>query len=111
MSRAKWLTMSGALLLISAPDARAETAVPMSGITSMWNAWYQDSLAIRTSATEASAGCPTTGVYVTDPQNPASKLIQPMIISAYMARRKVALTLDGCLMNSYPIIISVSVEP
>ena len=77
----------------------------------MWNAWSQDSLAVRTGAPEVSAGCSTTGVYVTDPQNPASRLIQPMIISAYMARRKIALTLSGCMMNSYPVIISVSVEP
>jgi hypothetical protein len=83
----------------------------MSEITSMWNAWSQDSLAVRTGAPEVSAGCPTTGVYVTDPQNPASRLIQPMIISVYMARRKIALTLSGCMMNSYPTIISVSVEP
>ena len=66
---------------------------------------------MRTNAPEVSAGYSTTGVYVTDPQNAASKLIQPIIISAYMARRKITLTLSGCPMNSYPTIISVRVEP
>ncbi|WP_153017843.1 hypothetical protein [Sphingobium sp. 22B] len=80
-------------------------------MTIMWNAWSQNALAVKTDAPETANGCPVSGVYVTDPQNPASRLIEPMIISAYMARRKIALTLSGCFQSTYPVIISVSVEP
>jgi len=104
--------MAFGLCLAAPQTALSQTGIPMADITSIWNAWSTDSLAVRTNAPEISNGCSTAGIYVTDPANPASRLIQSMIISAYMARRKIALTVSGCLLgNAHPIIISVSVEP
>ena len=80
-------------------------------MTGMWNSWNEHALAVKLDVPEVSAGCTTPGVYVTDPSSPASKLIEPILISAYMARRRIELALQGCYQNTYPRIISVWVEP
>jgi hypothetical protein len=104
--------VSAAIALVLVPHAtQAQTGTGMANMTSLWNAWNQSALAINLDIPEISAGCSTAGVYVTDPANPASKLIEPILLSAYMARRKVGLILQGCYQGSYPTIISVNVEP
>lgn len=51
----------------------------------------------------------TTGGYALDPANSGVKLNKSVLLSAFLAGRKVRLTLDGCVFDK-PKIISVSIE-
>jgi hypothetical protein len=51
----------------------------------------------------------TTGGYALDPKDTGTKLNESVLLSAYLAGKKVRLTLDGCVFNK-PRIISVSMS-
>jgi hypothetical protein len=51
----------------------------------------------------------TTAGYALDPKDPGVKVNESVLLSAFMAGKKVRLTLDGCVFNK-PRIISVTVS-
>jgi hypothetical protein len=51
----------------------------------------------------------TTGGYALDPQDSGVKLNEAVLLSAYLAGRKVSLNLDGCVFDK-PKIVSVSMS-
>jgi hypothetical protein len=51
----------------------------------------------------------TTGGYALDPKDNGTKLNESVLLSAYLAGKKVRLTLDGCVFSK-PRIISVSMS-
>jgi hypothetical protein len=51
----------------------------------------------------------TTGGYALDPKDPGTKLNEAVLLSAYLARKRVSLFLDGCVFGK-PRIVSVSMS-
>lgn len=54
--------------------------------------------------------CPIADGYMTDPADPGNQLFNSMLLSAFMANKRVRLTLDGCT-GLRPGIISVQILP
>lgn len=97
-------------LALMVPGQLSAASVVTSGkITKVWNEWGANSMAVTTTAPVVGNGCVHTSNYVTDPTNANNQMIQPMLLSAYMAGKNISLVIDGCRGND-SIIISVMIE-
>jgi len=56
------------------------------------------------------SSCSRTDAYMTDPATPGVDLFNSMLLSAYMANKRVRLTVDGC-HELRPRIIGVTILP
>jgi hypothetical protein len=52
--------------------------------------------------------CPVADGYITDPADSGNQLFNSMLLSAYMANKRVRLTIDGCA-GLRPRIIAVEI--
>ena len=85
--------------------------IPEGYITWMSGGWVGAHLRVRTDAAFANPdNCTYTDGYVTEPADSGSVLFNSMLLSAYMSRRKISLTIDGCTLQR-PRIIGVIVLP
>lgn len=87
------------------------TMTANGNITLLKGGWSNSSMVVQLDIPFANpAGCPWTDFYEVSYQEPGNALFTSMLLSAYMARRKIALTLDGCT-NSRPRVIGVDILP
>ncbi len=90
----------------------APTATEEGFITFASGGWVNPSMLVRLGVTSFTnpASCPATDGYLTDPADPGHELFNSMLLSAYLAKRRVQLTIDGCTVGR-PRIIAVAILP
>ena len=103
--------IAGAALLPAAAQA-APADTTYGYITFMYGGWTIAYLRVQTDfAFTNPQGCSLTDGYIVDPADAGSTLFSSMLLSAYMAHRKVSFTIDGCAGAGRPHIIAVAVSP
>lgn len=106
------LTAICLLMLAPYSAGAAPTSTNEGYVTFMEGGWVSASLRVQLSSgnnTNPSA-CSILDGYTTDPSDSGYQLFNSMLLSAYLANRKVRLTIDGCV-SGRPRIISVVILP
>ncbi len=98
--------------LQSTPSLAAPTNTEVGYIGYMVGGWINSNVSVQLANLPNinPASCPIADGYVTDPADPGNQLFNSMLLSAFMASKRVRLTLDGCAVLR-PRIIAVEILP
>ncbi|MEA1676761.1 hypothetical protein [Nitrospirillum sp. BR 11163] len=101
------------IAMMSMSTASADTLVnPQSQrISDLWNLTGADSVGIKLSGATFNGGCGGgNDMFATDPNDASNKLMQSLLLSAYLANRGVQVTVNGCVAGVSKIV-AVHVTP
>lgn len=106
------ITAACAISLLLMPmglSASTISHVTQAQILGIEGGWGENSVRVRfDTAFTNPGGCPSSDGYLTDPSQTGTSLFNSMLISAHLAGRPVALTIEGCYVGR-PKIIGVQV--
>ena len=96
-------------MLSASPVAAAPVTTQAGNIIFMGGGWGTANARVLLDVPAINpANCVSPDGYVVDPADSGHQLFSAMLLSAFMARRKVELVLDGCAMQR-PRIIGVNI--
>lgn len=99
-----------AIALAFSQNAYAQQINNVSGnITFAQGGWVNSSLRVQLAGVQFNNpdNCAVNDGFITDPADQGNSLFNSMLLSAYMANKKVELTISGCIV-SRPKIIGVA---
>ena len=98
-----------ALIMQMSPAQAAATSTGTGNITRLSGGWVNANLRVQTGFPWTNPeSCPYSDGYIVDPADSGHELLSSMLLSAFMSRRQVQLTMDGCSQGR-PRIIGVDI--
>ncbi len=112
MRKAILLTSFLYAMVQTVPSIAAPTQTGVGHIVYINGGWVNSNLRVQLAdlPNMNPDGCPMADGYITDPSDPGNQLFNSMLLSAFMGKKRVRLTLDGCA-ELRPRIISVEILP